>query len=314
MSFSPDPGRSAAEQPWTVPAQHGRRYLVTGASSGLGAELSRRLALAGAEVVMAVRNQDKGERVRQQLLDAQPDARLELQLLDLADLGSIASFAERWQGRPLDVLVNNAGIMVPPQRSTTVDGFDIQLGTNYLGPVALTNRLLPNLLAGDRPRVAFTGSIAASFGRIDFADLQWQRRRYVSFLAYAQSKLADLLAGVHLARVSEQHAWPLLVTTSHPGFTRTGLMSDQKVGRRTVPELHLPDWFRQEVAAGAEPMLRAIADPDARNGDHFGPSSLFGLVGSARRVRLPRGARSAELAANLWTVAEQLTSTSLAKR
>ena len=306
--------RDRGDLPWPVPAQHGRHCLVTGANSGLGKHAAGRLAAAGADVVMAVRDLAKGEAAKADLLAAHPDSRLEVRQLDLASLASIEAFAAAWQGegRPLDVLVNNAGVMTPPKRKQTADGFELQFGTNYLGALALTTRMLPVLLQGDHPRVATQASLAALFGRIDVGDLQWRRRRYIPFLAYAQSKLADLLLGTHLAEVAAQRGWPLISTLAHPGFTRTNLTANGlATDGRTAKEPWLPSDIRQEVEIGADPILRAAADPDAKNGQYFGPGDNFGVVGQAVPVKPPRAARNPELAANLWTIAEQLTHTRL---
>src|SRR2546429_7259483 len=190
---------------YAVPDQAAKLVVVTGANSGTGREAVRCLAGAGAHVVMAVRTVAKGERARDEILAAQPGARLEVRRIDLADLASVAEFADGLiaDGRPVDVLINNAGVMAPPTRMTTADGFELQFGSNFLGPFALTMRLLPLVLAAPAPRVVTMSSGVAHFGRIHFDDLQWERR-YRSAAAYAQSKLADLYLARHLATVATQ--------------------------------------------------------------------------------------------------------------
>ena len=218
------------------------------ANSGTGREAARRLAGAGAHVVMAVRTVAKGERARDEILAAQPGARLEVRRIDLADLASVAEFADGLiaDGRPVDVLINNAGVMAPPTRMTTADGFELQFGSNFLGPFALTMRLLPLVLAAPAPRVVTMSSGVASYGRMRFDDLQWQRG-YRPNLAYAQSKLADLMMTLHLADLAARNGWHLMSNGAHPGFTRTNLQTAgaslagrRRSGRRSTASASCP--------------------------------------------------------------------------
>jgi len=301
---------------YAVPDQAGKLVVVTGANSGTGREATRRLAGAGAHVVMAVRTVAKGERAREEILAAHPGARLEVRRIDLADLASVAEFADGLiaDGRPVDVLINNAGVMAPPTRMTTADGFELQFGSNFLGPFALTMRLLPLVLAAPAPRVVTMSSGVASYGRIRFDDLQWQRG-YRPNLAYAQSKLADLMMTLHLADLANRNGWNLMSNGAHPGFTRTNLQTAGASLGREAPKRTPFNSFTilpsQEVGAGTEPMLYAAADPGAVNGGYYGPSQWFGLVGPATTVRPPRRARDAATAARLWTEAERLTGAAL---
>src|SRR3984957_15263109 len=196
---------------YTVPDQAGQRVIVTGANSGTGKEAARRLAEAGAHGILAGRAPAKGEQARSEILARHPEARLEVRRVDLADLASVREFSDGLlaEGTPVDVLINNAGVMAPPARMTTADGFELQFGSNFLGPFALTLRLLPLLLAAPAPRVVTMSSGVASYGRIRLDDLQWQRRRYRPNLAYAQSKLADLMMARHLAAVAAERDWDL---------------------------------------------------------------------------------------------------------
>ncbi|BDZ51286.1 hypothetical protein GCM10025867_35270 [Frondihabitans sucicola] len=253
---------------YNVPRQNGRRFVVTGANSGTGLETGKRLAAAGASVVLAVRNLEKGHAAEAEIRAGVPDADLEVRRLDLADLESVRAFADTIQadGR-LDVLVNNAGVMIPPQRLTTADGFELQWGTNFLGPFALTALILPVLLRSEAPRVATMTSGTANFGRIRFDDLQ-SEKRYRPGAAYAQSKLADLLMGRQLGAVALGRGWPLLSTLAHPGYTRTNL---QTAGRNLGRDEALPPIERtilpsQGVEQGAEPLLFAAVDPAAAQG------------------------------------------------
>jgi NAD(P)-dependent dehydrogenase (short-subunit alcohol dehydrogenase family) len=298
---------------YDVPAQSGRRFVVTGANSGTGLETTKRLAGAGASVVLAVRNLDKGEEARRDILALHPDADLEVRRLDLADLSSVREFAQTIQadGR-LDVLVNNAGVMVPPKRLETADQFELQLGTNFLGPFALTMLLLPVLLHSGAGRVTTMSSLTANYGRIDFDDLQ-SRRGYRPSRAYSQSKLADLLMGLHLAAVAVDRDWPLLSTIAHPGYTRTNLQTaGRNLGRDTpLPPIRRTLMPSQDAPQGSEPLLFAAADPAADQGAYYGPSRWGGLVGPTTRVAVPRSARNASLPERLWTAAETLTGVGL---
>jgi NAD(P)-dependent dehydrogenase (short-subunit alcohol dehydrogenase family) len=301
---------------YKVPSQQGKIAIVTGANSGTGKETARRLAGAGAHVIMTVRSEEKGEAAREEILASDPQAQLEIRLLDLADLSSVKSFADDLlaEKRPLNLLVNNAGVMTPPKRFETTDGFELQMGTNFLGPFALTLRLLPLLLATAEARVSTMSSTAANFGRIRFNDPQW-RRHYVPFLAYAQSKLADLLFAQELATVAQQRNWGLISNAAHPGFTRTNLMSAGASLGRDKPRRQwvegatfLPS---QGVEQGSEPLLYAAASPEAVSGAYYGPSRFFGIVGPTTIARIPRSARGATKGVRLWKLAEELTGVEL---
>jgi NAD(P)-dependent dehydrogenase (short-subunit alcohol dehydrogenase family) len=299
---------------YDVPDQTGKLAVVTGANSGTGKETAKRLAGAGARVVLAVRTPAKGEQARAEILEQHPDADLVVRRIDLADLASVHEFADGLiaDGTPLDLLVNNAGVMTPPSRMTTADGFELQFGSNFLGPFALTVRLLPLLLAAADPRVATMSSGTANFGRIRFDDLQW-KRRYSPNLAYAQSKLADLMLTRQLAAVATERGWHLTSTAAHPGYTRTNLLTaGASLGGRPArrhPVMSLLNSLlpSQGVEQGAEPLLYAATSPDAVAGGYYGPSGRFGLVGPTATARQPRRALDAEANARLWTEAERLT-------
>jgi NAD(P)-dependent dehydrogenase (short-subunit alcohol dehydrogenase family) len=303
---------------YVVPDQSGTLAVVTGANSGTGKEAARRLAGAGARVVLAVRTVAKGERARADILAEYPAAQLEVRRIDLADLASVATFADGMlsDGTPIDLLVNNAGVMTPPSRLTTADGFELQFGSNYLGPFALTMRLLPLVLAADAPRVATMSSGAANFGRINFDDLQWERR-YRPTLAYAQSKLADLMLTEHLAAIAAQRNWNLRSTAAHPGYTRTNLQTAGASLGQGRPSLlntmisSVPFLPSQEPEQGAEPLLFAATSPEAVAGGYYGPSGRFGLVGPTGTAKPPRKALGAAVNARLWAEAERLTGVAL---
>jgi NAD(P)-dependent dehydrogenase (short-subunit alcohol dehydrogenase family) len=301
----------------SIPSQAARRIVVTGANSGTGKEAARRLGEAGAHVVMAVRTVAKGEQARADILARHPGARLEVRRVDLADLASVREFAGGLLagGAPLDGLINNAGVMAPPTRMTTADGFELQLGSNFLGPFALTVLLLPLLLAAPAPRVTTMSSGMANVGRIRFDDLQWDKRRYRPNLSYAQSKLADLMLARHLAELATRSGWNLMSTAAHPGFTRTNLQTaGASLGRdkpKRTPYNSLNFLPSQEVGPGTEPLLFAATSPDAVNGGYYGPGGRFGLVGPTAATRIPRRARDAGTAARLWAEAERLTGVTL---
>lgn len=297
---------------YTVPDQAGQRVIVTGANSGTGQEAARRLAEAGAHVIMAVRTPAKGEQARSEILARHQEARLEVRRIDLADLASVREFSDGLlaDGTPVDVLINNAGVMAPPTRMTTAEGFELQFGSNFLGPFALTVRLLPLVLAAPAPRVVTMSSGTANFGRIHFGDLQWERRYSANF-SYAQSKLADLMMTLHLAAVAVERDWDLMSVAAHPGFTRTNLQTAGASLGRDKPKRSIFNSMRflpsQDVGPGTEPLLYAATSPSAVPGGYYGPGGSLGLVGPTSFVRPPRRARDTAAAARLWTEAERLT-------
>ncbi|MCU1362318.1 MAG: short chain dehydrogenase [Acidimicrobiaceae bacterium] len=295
---------------YRVPNQEGKLCVVTGANSGLGKEAARRLAGAGASVIMAVRNVDKGEAARDALLALNPDARLEVRRLDLANLSSVRAFADQLiaDDHPIDILLNNGGVMAPPQRALSADGFELQFATNFLGHYVVTLRLLPLILTAAGPSVTTVSSVAAQFGRIRFNDIQ-SERHYIAYRSYAQSKLADLLFAQQLARLANQRNWDLMSNAAHPGLTRTNLFNARlNVGRdthKTSIQTRLAP--SQGVEQGVEPILYAATSPDAISGAYYGPRGLFGLAGVTTLVKAPRSARHPETAERLWKLAAELS-------
>ncbi|TCK28146.1 NAD(P)-dependent dehydrogenase (short-subunit alcohol dehydrogenase family) [Ancylobacter aquaticus] len=296
---------------WTtrdIPAQHGRSALVTG-TGGLGYEDALALARAGASVVIAGRNPGKGAAALATIRQAVPGARIRFGEVDLASLASVAAFAERLAGEQesLDLLINNAGVMTPPQRRETRDGFELQFGTNYLSHFALTAQLMPLLKKGRDPRVVTVGSIAARRGAVDFSDLQAERS-YRAFHVYAQSKLACIMFAFELSRRSSAAGWGVQSLAAHPGLSRTDLLFNTPGG--PTPTIYfLRRVFRlmfQPAAQGALPTLFAATDPEARDGAHYGPDRLSGTRGHPTEEPPPPQALDRDVAKRLWEVSEKL--------
>lgn len=297
----------------TVPDLTGRLAIITGANSGLGFGLTERLAAAGAEVVLAVRNRDKGEDAITRLTALVPTAKLSLRSLNLSSLESVAAFAAESakDGRPIDILINNAGVMAPPQRGTTDDGFELQFGSNYLGPFALTAQLLPLLRAAGHPRVTTMSSIIARRGRLDWDDLQSQKR-YVPYGAYGASKLADLMFARELQLRSDLAGWGIRSTAAHPGGTSTNLQTaGPREGRPMSPlASRLASLVMQEVPQGILPALFAATSPDAAPGAYYGPNGFYELRGAPTLAHVPRRALSAADSGRLWDLSQALTGVS----
>jgi NAD(P)-dependent dehydrogenase (short-subunit alcohol dehydrogenase family) len=303
-----------------IPAQAGRTAVVTGATSGIGYEAALALAGAGARVVLASRNEAKGVAMIAHIRAAHPAADVSFESLDLANLASVDACAERIaQTTPrLDLLVNNAGVMAIPTRHETVDGFEMQLGANYLGHFALTLRLLPRLLAAAAPRVVTLSSLAHRSGRIDFDDLQAQRR-YRPWTAYCQSKLATLMFSLELERRARAARWPLMSNAAHPGFALTNLQSTGPSMGRTTPSMMellgklLGPFVAQSAAAGTLPTLYAATSPEAEGGMLYGPDGFYEMKGSPRRAKIVEAALDREVWLRLWEVSERLTGVTLAQ-
>ena len=285
--------------PWTaVPPQRGRRFVVTGASSGIGLETARRLVTAGAHVVLAVRNPQKGETVAEPMR-ASLTGSVEVRRLDVADLSSVRAFAA--EVGPVDVLVNNAGVLGVPF-ARTVDGFETQLATNHLGHFALANLLLPRLT----DRVVVVGSQSHRDGELDLTDLDWARRGYRPYAAYATSKQANLLFLGELQRRLTEAGSTLRATAAHPGYTSTAIQSGTGnaaftwlagIGNRL---LGMPAW------QGALPTLYA-ATMDLPGNSYVGPHRFRELNGWPTLVGRSLNAGDPDLARKLWAVSESLT-------
>lgn len=283
-----------------VPDLTGRTVVVTGANSGIGLEAARALAAAGAHVVLACRNRAKGEAAAASLTGS-----TEVRELDLADLNSVGRFAAGLD-RPVDVLVNNAGLMAVPEQRTA-DGFELQIGTNFLGHFALTGLLLPRIT----DRVVTLSSLMHRIGRIDLDDLNWERRRYQRWLAYGQSKLADLMFAYELQHRFVAAGSLLRSVAAHPGYaatnlqSRTGTVQDRlmAVGNRVVA---------QDAAGGALPTLYAATVPDLPGGTYVGPGGPGEARGAPRPVGSSGASHDRAVQRALWERAEALTGVSIA--
>ena len=306
-------------QAWTtrdIPAQTGRLALVTGAG-GLGFETALALAQAGAEVIVAGRNEEKGQAAVRDILQRAPRrANVRFEPLDLASMASIAACAARLNvaGQPIDLLINNAGVMTPPTRQTTADGFELQFGTNYLGHFALTGRLMPLLENAPAARVVNLSSLAHRSGQIHFDDLQ-SLRSYSPWRAYGQSKLAMLMFAFELQRRAEANSWPVISNAAHPGYARTDLIANGPGERGVLWQINraMQPLVSHSAAEGALPTLFAATSPDAHGGEYFGPNGFYELKGAPRRAHVAAQAKDAEVAAKLWKVSCELTSTSWPK-
>lgn len=279
-----------------IPSMTGCTVVVTGANSGIGRTSASALAAKGAHVVLAVRNLDKGRAAA-----AAMPGEVEVGELDLADLSSIRTFADGFS-EPVDILINNAGVMIPPL-TRTVDGFELQFGTNHLGHFALTNLLLPQI----RNRVVTVSSNGHKIGSIDFDDLNWERRPYRPMAAYAQSKLANLLFTAELQRRLAEAGSPVLATAAHPGMAATNLLKPDGHGRAR----HLVMRMATALAAqsdddGALPTLYAATTEMPGNG-YAGPGGLLQGRGAPKLVGRSHRSKDVDVARRLWEVSEELT-------
>ncbi|MCI1017503.1 SDR family oxidoreductase [Microbacterium sp. C5A9] len=298
-----------------IPAQHGARAVITGASDGIGLHIASRLAAAGAEIVLPVRSREKGEAAIERIRRVVPDASLSLRDLDLASLESVGALAAtlRAEDTPISILINNAGVMTPPTRRTTADGFELQFGANHLGHFALVGGLLP-LLAEGKARVVSQISIAADSGAINWDDLHWERS-YNGMRAYSQSKIAFGLFGRELDRRSRAEGWGIRSLLSHPGVAPTNLLAAQPdLGRATQTGSRriIEALSRRGVLVGTPETaglaaLYAATAPDAVGGGFYGPSGIGHLGGGPGPQKLYSRLRDDAAAARIWRVSEELT-------
>lgn len=296
---------------WTaadMPALTGRSFVVTG-TGGLGYEDAFALARAGGEVILAGRNATSGAEAVAQIKSDVPGAHVSFAMLDLSDLASIRRFSETLAKArtSLDGLINNAGVMNPPKRIETVDGFELQFGTNYLGHFLLTSGLLPLLKRGANPRVVTLSSVAARQGDIYFDDLNFGEA-YAPMKAYAQSKIACLMFALEFQKRSDAGNWGITSLAAHPGVSRTNLLLNTPggagaagVARKLLAFLFQPVW------QGALPTLFAATAPSAKPGGYYGPDGFGEIRGYPAEARIPAPAQNPETLSRLWAESEQLT-------
>ncbi len=301
-------------KPWIaddMPHLTGKTIVVTGGNSGIGYEAALQFARKKARTILACRSLDKASAAAAQIIAANPGGVVEVMELDLSSLASIRNFAEAFHKshQSLDVLVNNAGVMALPYRKT-IDGFEMQFGTNHLGHFALTGLLLDTLCAASGARVVNVSSGAHRMGRIRFDDLQWERS-YYKWFAYGQSKLANLLFTFELQRRADAASARLLAVGCHPGYAATNLQAagPRMKGSSAMESLWgtMNGMFAQSAAMGALPTLYAATSPEVRRGDYIGPDGMAEMWGHPTKVKASAAAKDAAVAARLWEVSEQMT-------
>lgn len=291
--------------PWSLdnaPEQHGRVAIVTGANAGIGFETAMGLARKRAKVILACRNGGKAEAALQRVRAEMPEADVHVRPLDLADLKSVETFADGFvkEFSTLDLLINNAGVMVPlPGR--TKQGFELQFGTNHLGHFALVGMLLPRLLRGRQARVVTLSSGMHHMGTLDLDDPNGERKPKNNWMAYAQSKLANLMFALELDRRMQKTRVSTQSVAAHPGITATELQQTSKLAYLSTRVMAM------KPAEGALPTLRAALDPDVKGGSYWGPKGMFELMGPPAPSKISARARDEKAAADLWTLSERMT-------
>jgi len=296
--------------PWNtdqIGSLKGKKIIITGGGSGIGLEAAKVLAVKGASVTLAVRNVERAKRIIEKFHSANPDPALTAMHLDLADLKSTKDFADRYRSEHdhLDILINNAGVMIPPYRRTK-DGFESQFGTNHLGHFALTAHLLPILIATPLSRIVITSSIAARKGIIHFDNLDGSRG-YNPMVFYRQSKLANLLFAIELQHRLEQARISAISVACHPGISVSNLLS-RGSGKEASPLLKkMMRIVAQPAHKGALPTLYAATHPDLKGGEYIGPDGPGNRKGNPVKTTEASQLFNAELAVKLWEVSEDLT-------
>ena len=278
--------------------QKGRVAVVTGSSSGIGYETARVLSEKDAEVIIAVRNMQKGESAADKIRSGYSGANVKVMKIDLSSLSSVKDFAESFKKGydRLDLLINNAGVMMPPY-SKTEDGFELQMGTNHLGHFALTGHLLELIERTPDSRIVNVSSAAHNYGNIDFDDLNWEQRKYNAMRAYADSKIAN----IYFTNEMSQKLNGTISAAAHPGWTATDLQ------RHSGIFSFLNNFLAQDISMGALPTLYAAVGEDVKSGDYFGPSGFREMRGYPKRVESNGLSHDVEIAGKLWDVSQELT-------
>lgn len=290
---------------WTIeniPDQNKKIVIITGSNSGIGFEAARILANKNAKVIVAVRNLDKGNAAKIKITKENSKADVEVMRLDLADLSSVKSFSDEFKQKydQLDILINNAGVMIPPY-SKTREGFELQMGVNHLGHFALTMQLLDIIKKTPNSRIVNVSSGAHKIGNINFDDFNWEKRQYKAWRAYGDSKIANLYFTKELAERIRNNGENFLVTAAHPGWTATELQRHSGI----MAFLNKPFAMPQEQ--GALPTLRAATDDKVQNGDYFGPNGWQEWRGYPVKVKPNKLAQDENIAKKLWALSEELT-------
>ena len=296
---------------WTtsnIPQRNGGLAVITGSTEGIGFEDALALSLAGWNVIMMGRNPEKGVESIAKIHQINPKAKVSFEKIDLANLSYIKDFASKMisKGQAIDLLINNAGVMTPPKRLETADGFELQFGTNHIGHFALTAQLLPLLRKSPDARVVTVSSIANREGIINFDDLQ-SKSSYAPGKAYSQAKLANLMFALELQRQSEKHGWGIVSMAAHPGVSRTNLLitgagrwSAAGMARTFLPFLFQPS------AQGALPTLYAATSPEAKGGVYYGPNKMFETRGFPSVAKIPAQAEDVNVSLKLWDTSQEL--------
>jgi len=292
-----------------------KRVIITGANSGLGKESAFALAKLGAEIVLAVRDTNKGQSVKNQILNQTPSAVIEVAALDLMDLDSVRKFAASQSTKPIDVLLNNAGIMAVPFEKTK-DGFESQMGTNHLGHFLLTELLFDAISRGSNPRIVNVSSSAHRLGKLktgDINELNVSKENYSPWTVYGNSKLANLLFTNELVRRLKLVNSNITVAVAHPGYANTNLQlvaATKRSGIRKSVELAVTKLMNiilgQSAANGALPQIAACTWVDIQSGDYLGPRGLFESRGKPKKVKMNKAAQDIELAKRVWRTSEEL--------
>jgi NAD(P)-dependent dehydrogenase (short-subunit alcohol dehydrogenase family) len=295
------------QQKWdgeNISDQKGNVAIVTGSSSGLGYETAKVLADKNATVIVAVRNEVKGNAAVEKIKVENPNADIQVMLVDLANLESVHKFAENFKKnfKKLDLLINNAGVMTPPYTKTK-DGFELQFGTNHLGHFALTGLLIDLIKATPNSRIVNVSSNAHKIGKLNFDDLNWETRRYNKFRSYGDSKLANLYFTSELQKRLGKQSSGVIVASAHPGASATELSRHSLFFR-------VLSLFVQNSNMGALPTLYAAVAPDVQGNDYYGPGGFQELSGYPQKVESTKRAKRDDVAANLWDVSEKMTGVS----
>lgn len=285
-----------------IPDQKGRIAIVTGSSSGIGYETARVLANKNAEVIMAVRNLQKGNAALDKIKAGYQDADVKVMELDIARLESVRRFTEDFKKNysRLDLLINNAGVMMPPY-SKTADGFELQFGTNHLGHFALTGLLMDLIINTESSRIVNVSSTSHKSGKIDFDDLDWEKRTYKKMRAYGDSKIANIYFTYELQRNLEKAGSKTIAVASHPGWTATELQ------RHVGIVNFLNRFFSQGIDMGALPTLYAAIAPDVKGGDYYGPAGWLEMRGYPKKVESNELSHDQKISKKLWEASEELT-------